>query len=153
MNLNRRELLKKTAKVAGAVTLASMAGTATFVQPASAHTDIDQEITITMGEMFFQVNGQGQGDAIRVPANQVVRLVIKNEGAVLHDVHFGKTADLDGRKYSDNLTTPFDMLEIPAGGEAWLTFNFSDDQKGEWEIGCFQLGHYEGGMKAPFIVE
>ncbi len=153
MNLNRREMLKKTGKVAGAITLASMVGTATFTRSASAHTDIDQEITITMGEMFFQADGQGAGEAIRVPANQVVRLVFKNEGSVLHDAHFGKDADLDGRKYNDNLSAPFDMLEIPAGGEAWLTFTFTDDQKGEWEIGCFQLGHYEAGMSAPFIVE
>lgn len=152
MKLSRRELLSKTAKVAGAVALAGVAGTATFTRTASAHTDIDEEITIIMGDLFFQQEGQGKGEAIRVSANKVVRLIFRNEGAVLHDAHFGRGADLDGRKYGENLSAPFDMLEIPAGSEAWLTFTFNDDQKGDWEIGCFQAGHYEAGMKSPFIV-
>jgi len=32
-------------------------------------------------------------------------------------------------------------------------WTFTDDQKGQWELGCFQPGHYEAGMKAPFVVE
>lgn len=148
MQFTRRNMLK----AAGALALAGSFG-ATLSRPVSAHVDIDEEITITMGEMFFQVEGQDKGAAIRIPANKVVRLIFKNEGSVLHDAHFGKDADLAGRKFNNNLAAPFDMLEIPAGGEAWLTFTFSDDQKGEWELACFQLGHYEGGMKAPFIVE
>ncbi len=148
MQLTRRNMLK----AAGTLALAGAFG-ATHSRPASAHVDIDEEITITMGDMFFQAEGQAAGEAIRVPANKVVRLVFVNEGAVLHDAHFGRNPDLDGRKYADNLAAPFDMMEIPAGGEAWLTFTFGDDQKGEWELGCFQLAHYEAGMHAPFIVE
>jgi len=148
MKLSRRQLFKGATGIA----LASAAGTA-ITHRANAHIEVDQEIVITMGEMFFQAAGQEQNEAIRVPANQVVRLVFINEGSVIHDAHFGRDADLEGRKYNENLSAPFDMLEIPAGGEAWLTFTFTDDQKGEWEMGCFQLGHYEGGMAAPFIVE
>ncbi len=148
MKISRRKLFKGATGLA----LASAAG-ASITHRASAHVDIDQEIVITMGEMFFQAAGQDAGAAITVPANQVVRLVFINEGTVLHDAHFGRDADLTGRKYNENLAAPFDMLEIPAGGEAWLTFTFTDDQKGEWEMGCFQLGHYEGGMVAPFIIE
>lgn len=148
MKLSRRQLFKGATGLA----LASAAGTA-ITHRASAHVDVDQEIVITMGEMFFQADGQEAGEAIRVPANQVVRLVFINEGTVLHDAHFGRGPDLEGRLYEENLAAPFDMLEIPAGGEAWITFTFTDDQIGEWEMGCFQLGHYEGGMVAPFIIE
>ncbi len=148
MDFTRRNLLKAAAGAA----LVGMAGTG-LTRTASAHVDIDAEITVIMGDLFFQQEGRGQGEAVRLPANQVVRLIFKNEGAVLHDAHFGLEPDLEGRKYGQNLAVPFDMLEVPAGGEAWLTFSFSDDQKGEWELGCFQPGHYEAGMKAPFIVE
>ena len=148
MNITRRNLLK----TAAATALAGMAGS-TLTRTASAHTVIDQEITIIMGDLFFQEEGKGQNEAIRVPANKVIRLVFRNEGVVLHDAHFGRNPDLAGRKYNENLSAPFDMLEIPPGSEAWLTFTFTDDQKGDWELGCFQLGHYEAGMKAPFIVE
>ncbi len=151
MKLSRRALLVKTVKAAGAVALAGVAGMS-LPRTARAHTDIDEEITIVMGDLFFQEDGKGQGEAIQVPANRVVRLVFRNEGAVLHDAHFGRDADLDGRQYRENLSAPFDMLEIPPGSEAWLTFTFTDDQKGDWEIGCFQPGHYEAGMKSPFVV-
>jgi len=144
--------LKKVGQAAGAVALAGVVGTS-ISKPVSAHVDIDAEVEISMGEMFFQAAGQEKGEAIRVPANQVVRLKFKNDGVVLHDVHFGRDADLAGRLYNENLSAPFDMLEFPAGSEAWLTFTFSDDQKGEWELGCFQPGHYEAGMKVPFIIE
>lgn len=152
MNYTRRELLTRAGKAAGAVALAGVVGTS-VVKTASAHVNIEAEIEISMGEMFFQAAGQDKGAAIRVPANKAVRLKFKNDGVVLHDVHFGRDADLDRRLYKENLSTPFDMLEYPAGGEAWLTFTFSDAQKGEWELGCFQPGHYEAGMKTPFIVE
>jgi len=148
MQFTRRQLFKS----AGAAAVTGVIGSQ-LSHRASAHVDIDEEIVITTGEMFFQQEGKAQGEAIRVPANKVVRLVFKNGGTVLHDVHLGKDADLAGRKYNTNLASPFDMMELPAGGEAWLTFTFEDAQKGKWEMGCFQLGHYEAGMKAPFIIE
>lgn len=148
MQFTRRQLFK----AAGAVAVAGAIGSQ-ISHRVSAHVDIDEEYVIHMNEMFFQKEGQDKGAAIRVPANKVVRLVFKNDGTVLHDVHLGKDADLAGRKYNTDLAAPFDMMELPAGGEAWLTFTFGDAQKGEWELGCFQLGHYEGGMKAPFIIE
>lgn len=147
MKLSRRQLFK----AAGAAAVTGAIGSQ-ISHHASAHVDIDEEIVIHMGDMFFQQEGKAQGEAIRIPTHKVVRLVFKNGGAVLHDVHLGKDADLAGRKYTTNLAAPFDMLEIPAGGEAWLTFTFDDAHKGEWELGCFQLGHYEAGMKAPFII-
>jgi len=148
MKVTRRQLFKGATGLALAGAMGS-----TISHRASAHVDIDQEISITMGEMFFQADGQAAGEAIRVPANQVIRLKFVNDGTVLHDVHLGRNPDLDGRKYNDNLVAPFDMLEVPAGGEAWITFTFTDDQKGEWELGCFQLAHYEAGMNAPFVIE
>ena len=148
MNITRRNLLK----AAAATTLTGMVGS-TVTRTASAHADIDEEIVITMGEFFFQQEGKGKNEAIRIPANKVVRLVFKNPGAVVHDAHFGLEPDLAGRKYNKNLSAPFDMLELPVGAEAWVTFVFGDAQKGEWELGCFQPGHYEAGQKAPFIIE
>lgn len=148
MQFTRRQLFK----AAGAAAVTGAIGSQ-ISHRVSAHVDIDEEIIITMGEFFFQQEGKGQNEAIRVPANKVVRLVFKNVGAVVHDAHFGLEPDLAGRKYNKNLSTPFDMLELPVGAEAWVTFTFTDAQKGQWEIGCFQAGHYEAGMKAPFIIE
>jgi len=148
VKFTRRNLIKAAAGAALVGTATSQLG-----HRVSAHVDIDQEIVITMGEMFFQAEGQAAGDPITVPSGQVVRLVFRNEGSVLHDAHIGRNADLEGRRFSENLSAPFDMLEIPAGGEAWVTFTFDASQAGDWELGCFQLGHYEAGMRAPFIVQ
>lgn len=151
--LSRRSLFK----TAGGIVLGGLAAQALLktspIVYAHSESSIDQVIEISMGEMYFQVKGQDKGAAIRVPANKVVRLKFKNEGTVLHDAHFGKDFDTTGRFFKNNLSLPFEMLELPAGGEAWITFQFADSHKGEWEIACSQLGHYEAGMKAPFVVE
>src|SRR3989304_2895298 len=75
MQFTRRQLFKS----AGAAAVAGVIGSQ-ISQPANAHGDIDEEIVITTGEMFFQQEGKEKGAAIRVPANKVVRLIFKNGG-------------------------------------------------------------------------
>jgi uncharacterized cupredoxin-like copper-binding protein len=151
--ISRRNLFK----VAGGAAVGGLAlyGLNSTAPIARAHLEdgIDVEIVITMNALDFTPEGGAAGDAIRVPAGQVVRLVFINASGILHDAHFGTDPNLTDRYYNNNVVAPFEMLEIPDAQESWITFTFTDEQKGEYEMGCFQPGHYEGGMHNPFIVE
>ena len=151
MNLTRRDLLK----TAGAAAIAGAAGSLFTPQRSFAHSAdlIDQELDIIMGDIFFQPVGGEKGEAIRVKAGTTVRFTFRNDGAVVHDAHFGLEPDLEKRLYAKTPFQGFDMLELDPGSVAKLTLSVPADAAGTWEIGCFQPGHYEGGMLAPFIIE
>ena len=44
-------------------------------------------------------------------------------------------------------------LNMKAGQRVELELTFPESARGEWEIGCFRPGHYDGGMRLSFIVE
>ena len=81
-----------------------------------------------------------------------MRIVIKNEGTTLHDFHFGKDADLTNRLYKTDMIPGFDMIELDKGQTVKLTLKVPSEA-GEWELGCFQPGHYEAGQKAKIIIQ
>lgn len=147
----------------GAAALSGLAFPALKSQPARAHLreDIDRTVTVIMGDttpekptFFFQIGDQvNEGIQLRVKAGETVRFVFDNRGQVLHDAHFGRDPDLDGRRYRQNMAAPFEMLELESGQVGEVTFAFSEEHVGEWEVGCFQPAHYEEGMKFPFVVE
>lgn len=120
--------------------------------PTQAHDAslIDRTINIVMGEFSYTVDGVA-GDTVRLKVGETVSLNFVNEGAVLHDAHFGTDPDLDGRLYRNNILAPFDMLVLESGERAQITF--SPTEPGAFELGCFQPGHYEAGMKVPFVIE
>lgn len=48
----------------------------------------------------------------------------------------------------------FEELEVEPGiRDIWIRVKFPPELAGEWELGCFVPGHYEGGMYATLIVE
>lgn len=113
---------------------------------------INRTVELAMGDMFFQLKGQEKGAPVTLKAGETVRIVLKNDGVVLHDIHFGKDADLKDRLYKTDLIPGLDMIELEKGQSVKLTLRVPD-KAGEWEIGCFQPGHYEAGMKAKLIVQ
>lgn len=145
--------LKKLAFAIGVLTVMGLMGTL-VVTPSLAHDPklINRTLELTMGDLFFQLKGQEKNAPITLKAGETVRLVIKNEGAILHDLHFGKDADLKDRLYKTDLIAGLDMIELDPKQGVKLTITVPKDA-GEWEIGCFQPGHYEANMKAKLIVQ
>lgn len=138
------------------------------------------EIQISMGEMYFKVEGQAQGEPLRLEVGERYELVFVNEGAMLHEVLLGRdVVEEQGipSGYQEHLLREIEVgmeVEIEAEGasralevEAFgleeleldpavsvaVSFELPADRKGSWELGCFVPGHYEAGMKLPIIVE
>ncbi len=147
----------------GAAALGGLALQTFNPRPARAHLpdDVDRTITVIMGDtspdkptFFFQIGDQiNENIQLSIKAGETVRFVFDNQGKVLHDAHFGRDADLDGRRYKQNMAAPFEMLELESGQVGEVTFAFTEEHVGEWEVGCFQPAHYEQGMKFRFVIE
>lgn len=113
---------------------------------------IDRTIEVIMTEFAFTVDGEENG-TVNLSVGETVSLKFINEGAILHDAHFGNDVDLDLRLYNNNITAPFDMLVLQPGDEGDLTFTFTAEEAGTFELGCLQPGHYEAGMVVPLVVQ
>ncbi len=156
MELSRRKFVKMA-------TLTAVAGSATLLlqKPVFAHGDEDAEvINIAMGELYFRV-GDGEKNAdFSLEAGERHLIKLHNEGAAMHEIHFGKNPDLEGRFYKEDLLGSeaehgahgFMAVILEPGESATLMFVIPENKKGEWEIGCFMPGHYEGGQHAKLIV-
>ncbi len=129
-------------------------------------------LEISMGEMFFQLEGQEQNAAIVLEAGETYAIEFKNVGAVKHVAFIGRevvTEDGVAVGYATNLLEDVEVklegagweveapgfieLELEPAEEAELIVTIPESLKGEWEIGCFIPGHYQAGMKAPFVIQ
>ncbi len=129
-------------------------------------------VTINIGEMYFQLEGQDQNAAISLEAGQTYDFLLKNLGKVLHEVQFGRDPNMESGTPHDYTSFLFegaevvsvvDKLEVISSGlievkmqpgqEMHIQVTLPETSKGDWEIGCFQPGHYEAGMHAPIIVK
>ena len=145
--------------------------------PGESHTlqpaRIETVIEIDMHEFSFANPAGDINPVFRIPAGRTVGIHLHNEGALLHEVAFGRILDADG-EYAEVLTeaVPSDLffywgasrvevggatfaeIEAPAGlRDIWMRINVPAEFAGEWELGCFIPDHYEGGMHATLIVE
>ncbi len=132
-----------------------------------------QVLNIDVGEMYFQLQGQDKNAPITLAAGTTYTLVFHNLGAVLHEIQFGRDpgTDSNGQPH-DYQTLLFDGVEstvkaagaatvsdtlaeiqLDKGASAELTFTLPATTTGDWEIGCFQPGHYQAGMHAPIVVQ
>jgi uncharacterized cupredoxin-like copper-binding protein len=94
-------------------------------------------------------------DAFSVKEGETVRIVIKNEGKMLHEMVIGTKAELDAHaalmlKFPDMEHEEPYMAHVPAGktGEIVWTFN----RTGEFDFACLIAGHYQAGMKGTIRV-
>lgn len=150
-----------------AVAAIALAGSLALAQDAEP-----MQVRIEMGEYYFQVEGQEQNEAIVLQAGQPYELVFANVGMLEHEVLIGRELLVedgvpDG--YETNLlgavvTDVFEddwmvrmsgMIEFELEEDESLTMlvTVPEDLVGTWEIGCFIPGHYQAGMKAPFVIE
>lgn len=136
------------------------------------------ELHIHMGEFFFQVEGQAQGAPIEVEAGKTYMLKFHIDGKIQHEAMIGDPTQLhmeDGMAhgYVNNLfdgvtlklmgtikdrefrVAVMGLMEIDLKQDQLLAIEFTlpESKKGQWEIGCFIMGHYEAGMKIPLIVK
>ena len=130
------------------------------------------QIRIEMAEFYFQVEGQEQNEAIVLQAGQPYELVFANVGTTEHEVLIGREVVVedgvpDG--YETNLLDAVVMdvseddwmvrmsglieFELEEGEALTMLVTVPEDLVGTWEIGCFVPGHYQAGMKAPFVIE
>ena len=117
--------------------------------PVQAHRSdlISKNIEITLKE--FSIEAKGGMPTLK--PGEIIRFKIKNAGAARHDFHLGKEANTKDEKFNIGPFEPFDMLELDPGASADLTLTVPD-KVGDWEIGCFQAGHYVAGMKLAFKI-
>ncbi len=158
MDNTRRKFLK----TAGLVAISGIVG-ASVPGIAKAHGEVtlEPDLTIGMGEFFFQLHGQEPNEPIRMEAGKKYLVFFENEGQVTHEIHFGREPDLEEREYKVNLlgnendheNHGFIALILQPGETATMQFFIPESKRGEWEIGCFMLGHYEAGQKTTLIVE
>jgi uncharacterized cupredoxin-like copper-binding protein len=109
-------------------------------------------VTLIMGDIYFQIEGQERGEPLTLNAGEVVTFVIRNEGGMLHNVQFGRDLDAATRRYQAELLPGFAGLDLNAGETARVTLQMPAEP-GEWEIGCLVLGHYEAGQLLALILE
>ena len=144
--------------------LAAVGGLLSGVLPwraARAHEDhgAPADLMIRMGEMYFHVDGVEEGEPFEFSAGEPHLIHFMNEGAVDHEVHFGREPSLEHFTYMQNLfntggssRSGFMGLHLKPAETATLHLWIPEEHRGEWEIGCFIPGHYEAGMKAPFVI-
>lgn len=137
---------------------------------------LQTQLTVLMGEFFFQAEGAPQNAPITLNVAVPYRITFKNVGKAVHRVKFGRglvveegvpfsyTEDLfegvkvrvQGKTSSGSFKIDmerFSELEIEPGVELEALFTLPQSKQGEWELGCFVIGHYEQGMKTKLIIQ
>ena len=88
-------------------------------------------------------------DRLQVRQGETVRIVLRNDGAILHEFVLGTQAELDehaalmARFPNMEHDEPY-MAHVPPGktGEIVWTFN----RAGDFDFACLVAGHYRAGM-------
>lgn len=157
MELSRRKFLMVSGLSAlGGLFAASLPGQVL----AHGGEESEYDLELAMGDLYFQAEGGEKNAPITLPSGERLMVRVYNEGQVPHEVHFGRDPDLEGRLYRDDLLGSegahaahgFMAVILDPGESSTLMFQIPTDKKGEWEVGCFMLGHYEAGQHAPLIV-
>jgi uncharacterized cupredoxin-like copper-binding protein len=120
-----------------------------------------QLVRITLSEFAFSPKD------ITLKAGQLVTLELRNRGQLQHEVmagtgvpeHEGYPSDLftgvavtlTGTSTRDHAHRGFAII-VGAGKTARATFTVPE-QRGVYEIGCFELGHYASGMVGRLVIE
>jgi uncharacterized cupredoxin-like copper-binding protein len=94
-------------------------------------------------------------DRIEVHQGETVRLVLRNTGAVVHEMvigtpkelreHAAMMKDMPGMEHAEP-----SMARVPPGQSGEIVWSFN--RPGTFEFACLVPGHYEAGMKGTIVV-
>jgi len=95
-------------------------------------------------------------DRLEVRRGETLRIVVKNEGAMLHEFVLGTKAELDEHaalmlKFPNMEHDEPYMAHVPAGQQAQIVWTFN--RAGEFDFACLIAGHYQAGMVGKIIVK
>ena len=115
------------------------------------------ELKISVGELFFQVEGQEKNSPLVLETGMEYELVFKNVGMVLHVVILGRQMKLEQGMAAGYQELLLEDVEVETllepGVELRVAFTLPDEKAGKWEVECFIPGHYEAGMHAPLSIK
>lgn len=101
-------------------------------------------ITVRMGDdMRFYP------DALKVREGEVIRLVVRNTGQLMHELVIGTTPVLEEHaalmvKFPDMVHDEPYMAHVPPGGAGEIVWRFN--RAGDFRFACLMAGHYQAGM-------
>ena len=122
---------------------------------------VDRSLDIRMGD-----NMRFTPDSLQVSAGETVRLVVRNEGRLPHELVLGSDADIrahaqamkEGHAHNHGSGSPHGggagsamALEVPPGQSRDWVLRFT--QAGQWQMACLVPGHYEAGMRGALTVK
>jgi uncharacterized cupredoxin-like copper-binding protein len=113
---------------------------------------IDRSLDIRMGD-----NMRFTPDSLQVSAGETVRLIVRNEGRLPHELVLGSEADIrahaqamkEGQVHKHGAGGAM-ALEVPPGQSREWVLRFT--QAGQWQMACLVPGHYEAGMRGALTV-
>ena len=117
--------------------------------PSAAAASDTRTVEVEMRDIAFAPS------AVDVRAGEKVRFLFKNTGQVTHDAFIGDPAAQDEHKKKmrgdhGGHGKGSNAVTVKPGKTASLTYTFAKSEP--ILIGCHQLGHYTGGMKADVNV-
>ena len=92
---------------------------------------------------------------LRVKQGETIRLVVRNTGAVPHELVLGTIKDLQAhakamQKFPDMEHEEPNMLSLAPGAQGELVWHFTNAMT--LDFACLRPGHYEAGMKGEIEV-
>ena len=111
---------------------------------------ISRTITIDMQDRMRFVPA-----TVSVKQGETIRLVVRNTGAVPHELVLGNIKDLQAhgkamQKFPDMEHEEPHMLSVAPGAQGELVWHFASART--VDFACLRPGHYEAGMKGKIAV-
>ena len=111
---------------------------------------VDRTIRLSMSD-----NMRFTPDKFDVKQGETIKIVLKNEGKMLHEMVIGTKKELDehaalmmkfpGMEHSE----PY-MAHVPVGKTGEIVWHFN--RAGNFDFACLIAGHYQAGMKGTINV-
>ena len=148
--------------------VAALASLAAYAAVAIAHTDTshttataakkeqkewgiagDAKAAARTIELKMSDNMRFTPDRIEVKQGETLRLVMKNEGKLLHELVLGTKKELDEHaalmvKFPNMEHDEPYMAHVPPGKTGEIVWNFN--RAGDFDFACLIAGHYQSGM-------
>lgn len=114
-------------------------------------TEVERTVVVDMADTM-----RFSPASLSVKQGETVRLVVRNQGKLRHELTLGTIADLKEHaalmlKHPNMQHTDPNMVQVEPGEVKEVVWKFS--KAGEVDFACLQPGHFEAGMKGSVQVE